>query len=476
MSLHQLTAHALLDLIKSRQVTPKDAYNDVLSRIKAVDPKVKAYVHLSRQEQDLSGGMPVPIAIKDNLCTKGEEITCASRILKGFRSPYDAGVVERVKKSGGAILGIVNMDEFAFGSSCETSCYGPTFNPWNLQCVPGGSSGGSAASVAADEAMWALGSDTGGSIRQPASFCGIVGLKPTYGRVSRYGLIAFASSLDQVGPLTKDVRDCALLMNIISGYDERDSTSVNEPVPDYTKALVNDVRGLKIGIPKEAFVEGLDGEVRRSVEDALALLKKLGAVIKEVSLPHTPYAVATYYIVATAEASSNLARFDGVRYGLRVQPAKVRKNALVDMYEETRSKGFGDEAKRRIMLGTYALSSGYYDAYYLRGQKVRTLIKNDLDEVFKDCDVIMTPTSPTVSFKVGEKLSDPLSMYLSDIYTIPANLAGIPAISVPCGFSKSGLPIGLQLMGKAFDEEMLLRVSYTYEQNTEWHLRKPKLD
>ncbi len=475
MNLHSLTAHALLDLFKSRKASAKEAYEAVLGRIKVVDPKVKAYVHMAHREPDFLGEMPIPIAIKDNLCTTGEEITCASRILKGFRSPYDAGVIEKIKKSGGAILGIVNMDEFAFGSSCETSCYGPTFNPWNLQCVPGGSSGGSAASVAADEAVWALGSDTGGSIRQPASFCGIVGLKPTYGRVSRYGLIAFASSLDQIGPLTKDVRDCALLMNIISGHDERDSTSVNEPVPDYTKALVNDVRNLKIGIPKEAFVEGLDTQVRRSVQDALNLFKKLGAVIKEVSLPHTPFAVAAYYIVATAEASSNLARFDGMRYGLRAQPAKVRKNALVDMYEETRARGFGDEAKRRIMLGTYALSSGYYDAYYLRGQKVRTLIKNDLDEVFKDCDVIMTPTSPTVAFKVGEKTSDPLSMYLSDIYTIPANLAGIPAISFPCGFSQSGLPIGLQLMGKAFDEELLLRVSYTYEQNTEWHLKKPNL-
>ncbi len=475
MKPHQHTAHALLDLFKTGQVTPKEAYADVVRRIKAIDPKVRAYVHMAHQEPDFLGEMSIPIAIKDNLCTKKEEITCASRILKGFVSPYDAGVIEKVKKSGGAILGIVNMDEFAFGSSCETSCYGPTFNPWNLGCVPGGSSGGSAASVAADEAIWALGSDTGGSIRQPASFCGIVGLKPTYGRVSRYGLIAFASSLDQIGPLTKDVRDCALLLNIISGYDERDSTSVNEPVPDYTKALVNDVKGLKIGIPQEAFAPGLDSEVRRCVEDALDLLKKLGAVIKEVSLPHTPYAVATYYIVATAEASSNLARFDGVRYGLRAHPAGLRKNALVDMYEETRARGFGDEAKRRIMLGTYALSSGYYDAYYLRGQKVRTLIKNDLDEVFKDCDVIITPTSPTVAFKVGEKISDPLSMYLSDIYTIPANLAGIPAISIPCGFSNSGLPVGLQLMGRAFDEEMLLRVSYTYEQNTEWHLKKPNI-
>jgi aspartyl-tRNA(Asn)/glutamyl-tRNA(Gln) amidotransferase subunit A len=380
-----------------------------------------------------------------------------------------------LKKSGAGILGILNMDEFAFGSSCETSTYGPTFNPWNLQCVPGGSSGGSAASVAADEAIWSLGSDTGGSIRQPASFCGIVGLKPTYGRVSRYGLIAFASSLDQIGPFTKDVRDCALLMNVISGYDERDSTSVNVPVPDYTKALVNDVKGLRIGIPKEAFIDGLDPEIRQAVEESINVLKKLGAEIKEVTLPHTPYSVATYYIVATAEASSNLARFDGVRYGLRANLSSVRKNGLLDMYEETRAQGFGDEAKRRIMLGTYSLSSGYYDAYYLRGQKVRTLIKNDLDEAFKGCDVILTPTSPNVAFKVGEKISDPLAMYLSDIYTIPANLAGIPAISIPCGFSKSGLPIGLQLMSKAFDEEMLLRVSYTYEQNTQWHTKKPNL-
>ena len=475
MKLHSLTAHALLDLFKSGRASGQEAYQDVLDRIKEVDPKVKAYVRMSSHKPDYSGEFPIPIALKDILCIKGEETTCASRILKGFCSPYDATVVEKVKTSGGTILGTVNMDEFAFGSSCETSCYGPTFNPWNLQCVPGGSSGGSAAAVAADEAIWALGSDTGGSIRQPASFCGIVGLKPTYGRVSRYGLIAFASSLDQIGPLTKDVRDCALLMNIISGYDERDSTSVNAPVPDYTKALINDVRGLKIGIPKEAFGEGLNSEVRRSVQDALDLLKKLGAVIKEVSLPHTPYAVATYYIVATAEASSNLARFDGVRYGLRRQPALSRKNALVDMYEETRAAGFGDEAKRRIMLGTYALSSGYYDAYYLRGQKVRTLIKNDLDEAFRDCDVIVTPTSPTVAFKVGEKISDPLSMYLSDIYTITANLGGIPSISIPCGFSKSGLPIGLQLMAKAFGEETLLKASYTYEQNTEWHLKKPQL-
>lgn len=476
MNIHSLTAHELLALYASGQAKPQDVYEAFLSRIKSLDGKVKAYVRTAASTPDFKGGQfPIPIGIKDNLCTKGEEITCASRILKGFKAPYDAGVVERVKKSGGLILGILNQDEFAFGSSCESSCYGPTYNPWNLACVPGGSSGGSAASVAADETVWALGSDTGGSIRQPAAFCGIVGLKPTYGRVSRYGLIAFASSLDQIGPLTKDVTDCALLMNIIAGYDDRDSTSVNMPVPDYTKSLVNDVRGLKIGIPKEAFVDGLDAEVRKAVEDAVALYTKMGAVIQEVSLPHTPYAVATYYITATAEASSNLARFDGVRFGLRAMPASGRKNTLLDMYEETRAQGFGDEAKRRILLGTYALSSGYYDAYYLRGQKVRTLIKQDLDKVFTDCDLVLTPTAPTVAFKVGEKVSDPMSMYLSDIYTIPANLAGIPAISIPCGFAKSGLPIGMQLMAKAFNEEMLLRASFAYEQNTEWHRRKPQL-
>ncbi len=475
MKLHSLTAHQILDLYKSKQASSEEVLKDVLSRIGAVDSRVRAYVRLSNQKSAGEGSAAIPIAIKDNMCTQGEEITCSSKILKGFHPPYDAGVIERIKQNGGRILGFANMDEFAFGSSTENSCYGPTYNPWDLTCVPGGSSGGSAASVAADEAVWALGSDTGGSIRQPASFCGVVGLKPTYGRVSRYGLIAFASSLDQIGPLTKDVTDCALLMNIIAGYDDRDSTSVNVPVPDYTKALINDVHGIKIGVPKEAFAEGLDSQVSQAVEAAIEQLKKLGAVVKEVSLPHTPYAVATYYIVATAEASSNLARFDGVRYGLRQLSANVRKTPVIDMYEETRAKGLGDEAKRRIMLGTYVLSSGYYDAYYLRGQKVRTLIKQDLDGAFKDCDVILTPTAPTTAFKVGEKASDPLSMYLSDVYTIPANLAGVPSISVPCGFSKEGLPIGLQLMGKAFDEEMLLRVCFSYEQNTPWHTKKPNL-
>ncbi len=475
MKLHSLSAHQILDLYKAKQASPEEVLKDVMSRISAIESKVHAYARLGSPKVAPNGTVSIPIAIKDNMNIKGSEVTCSSNILKGYIAPYNAHVIERINQSGGMILGAANMDEFAFGSSTESSCYGPTFNPWNLAYVPGGSSGGSAASVAADETIWALGSDTGGSIRQPASFCGIVGMKPTYGRVSRYGLIAFASSLDQIGPLTKDVTDCALLMNVISGYDDRDSTSVNEPVPDYTKALINDVKGIKIGIPKEAFIEGLDPQVRAAVEAAIEQLKKQGAIIKEITLPHTPYSVATYYVVATAEASSNLARFDGVRFGLRQSPTSIRKNALLDMYEETRANGFGDEAKRRIMLGTYVLSSGYYDAYYLSGQKVRSLIKQDLDEAFKECDVILTPTAPTTAFKVGEKVSDPLSMYLSDIYTIPANLAGIPSISVPCGFSKEGLPIGLQLMGRAFDEEMLLRVSYAYEQSTPWHTKKPNL-
>jgi aspartyl-tRNA(Asn)/glutamyl-tRNA(Gln) amidotransferase subunit A len=368
------------------------------------------------------------------------------------------------------------MDEFAFGSSTENSCFGPTHNPWNLECVPGGSSGGSAAAVGADEAIWALGSDTGGSIRQPASFCSVVGLKPTYGRVSRYGLIAFASSLDQIGPITKDVRDCAWLMNIIAGYDACDSTSVNIPVPDYTQALVNDVKGIRIGIPKEYFIAGVDPQVKAIIEEAIDKLKKLGAVCQEISLPHTEFAVAVYYIIATAEASSNLARFDGVQYGLRSPlPAGARRQSMIDMYKRTRGEGFGEEAKRRVLLGTFALSHGYYEAYYSRALKVRTLIKNDFDRAFQAVDCIITPTSPTPPFKIGERSLDPLQMYLSDIYTISANLSGIPAISLPCGFTKENLPVGLQVLAKPFDEEMLFRVSHAYEQNTDWHKIKPKL-
>jgi aspartyl-tRNA(Asn)/glutamyl-tRNA(Gln) amidotransferase subunit A len=504
MQLNRLTAHELLKDLELSKVTHKDILNSLKTRIDEIEPKVKAYVRLPdfeslsqspiilRQAQDTSPKdteqsrsanyqsailRGIPIAIKDNICVKDEETTCCSRILKGFRPPYDATVIEKLKMAGASILGKTNMDEFAFGSSCETSYYGPTHNPWDLERIPGGSSGGSAAAVAADEAIFALGSDTGGSIRQPAALCGVVGLKPTYGRVSRFGLIAFASSLDQIGPITKDVSDSALIMNIIAGYDSQDSTSVDVEVPDYRKSLINDVKGLKIGVPKEYFVKGIDGEVERAVWKAIHLLKDLGASFEEIRLPHTEYAVATYYIIAPAEASSNLARFGGVEYGLRrSSPMKTfNRLSLIDMYETTRGEGFGPEAKRRVILGTYALSSGYYEAYYLRALKVRTLIKQDFDKAFEKYDCIITSTSPTPAFKIGERVEDPLRMYLSDIFTISANLAGIPAISIPCGFTEGGLPIGLQILTRPFDEEMLFRVAYTYEQNTDWHLRKLKL-
>ncbi|OGX37451.1 MAG: aspartyl/glutamyl-tRNA amidotransferase subunit A [Omnitrophica WOR_2 bacterium RIFCSPLOWO2_12_FULL_50_9] len=476
MKLNELTAHEILDLIRSRRTSISEVYEAVTDQIQTTEKDVRAYVRLNEKPCHAdaldAAAVPVPIGIKDNICVAGQETACCSKILAGFRPPYDATVIRKLKASGAVFVGSTNMDEFAFGSSTENSCYGPTRNPWNLDCVPGGSSGGSAAAVASGEAIWAIGSDTGGSIRQPASFCGVVGLKPTYGRVSRYGLVAFASSLDQIGPLTKDVTDAALLMNIIAGYDEYDSTCADMPVPDYTQALMNDVKGLKIGIPQEYFVAGIDPEVKAAVTAAIEVLTEGGAVVEEVSLPHTEYAVATYYIVATAEASSNLARYDGVQYGLRRQPAAVRKNPLIDMYEETRDAGFGPEAKRRIMLGTYSLSSGYYDDYYLKGLKVRTLIKQDFDHVFREFDAVVTPTCPTTAFKIGEKMDDPLSMYLSDVYTISVNLSGIPAISVPCGFSKHRLPIGLQILAKPFNEEMLLRIAYAYEQRTEWHKRR----
>jgi len=477
MKLNELTAHEALAAFKTKTATPQALLAAVKDAISRNEKKVNAFAHLDEVPCDskTDARIPIPIAIKDNICIKDYPTTCASHILKGFKPLYDATVIAKLKDSGANFLGHSNMDEFAFGSSTETSHFGPTRNPWNLDCVPGGSSGGSAAAVAANEAIWALGSDTGGSIRQPASFCGVVGLKPTYGRVSRYGLIAFASSLDQIGPFTKDVEDCALLLNLIAGHDEYDSTSANAEVPDYTKSLINDARGLKIAIPKEYFIEGIAPDVKASVDDAIAILKKKGATFTEISMPHTEYAVATYYILATAEASSNLARFDGIQYGLRSLPKEQRRTSLIDLYEETRHQGFGQEAKRRIMLGTYALSSGYYDAYYLRAQKVRTLIKKDFDDAFKQFDAIITPTSPTTAFKIGEKTSDPLSMYLSDIYTISANLAGIPAVSIPCGFSKDNLPIGLQIMTKPFDEEMLFRVAYSYEQNTDWHKRRVSL-
>ncbi|MFA5311405.1 MAG: Asp-tRNA(Asn)/Glu-tRNA(Gln) amidotransferase subunit GatA [Candidatus Omnitrophota bacterium] len=472
-NLYSLTAHELSEGLRSKEIKSEDISFALESRIKKLDARVNAYQKPPKGppsgESFVSSG--IPLAVKDNICTKGFYTQCCSRILEGFIPPYDATVIRKIKESGHSCLKLkTNMDEFAFGSSTENSFSGPTRNPWDLDCVPGGSSGGSAAAVAADEAIWALGSDTGGSIRQPASFCGVVGLKPTYGRVSRFGLIAFASSLDQIGPITKDVYDSALLMNIISGYDPNDSTSVNLPVPDYTKALGKDVRGFKVGVPREYFIEGLDPEVKASVEEAINKLRKLGVDFKEVSLNHTEYAVPVYYIIATAEASSNLARFDGVQYGFRSKDAN-----LIDMYKKARGEGFGEEAKRRIILGTFALSHGYYDAYYLRALKVRTLIKEDFDSLFKELDCILTPTSPTAAFKIGEKVNDPLKMYLSDIYTISANLAGIPGISLPCGLTKNGMPIGLQILARHFEEEKVFSLAYAFEQNTGWHKLKPKL-
>jgi aspartyl-tRNA(Asn)/glutamyl-tRNA(Gln) amidotransferase subunit A len=490
------TLHELLYDLEVQKIKVDSVLDSLKARIKTCEEKIHAFAHLTPIEdvhsardkslmkeakeksdnqrkssaRELLPLKGLPIAIKDNICTKGELTTCCSKILEGFRPPYDATVIAKLKGQGATIAGKTNMDEFAFGSSTETSCYGPTRNPWNLERIPGGSSGGSAAAVACGEAICALGSDTGGSIRQPAALCGVVGLKPTYGRVSRYGLIAFASSLDVIGPVCKDVKDTAILMNIICGHDEMDSTSVKLSVPDFTKSLIKDVREVRVGIPKEYFAEGLNEEVKASVFKAIDILKDLGAQTIEISLPHTEFAVSVYYIIATSEASSNLARFDGVKYGYR-----ATSKSLSDMYHETRAKGFGEEAKRRIILGTYCLSSGYYEAYYLKAQKVRSLIKKDFDEAFKICDCIITPTSPTPAFKIGEKIDNPLEMYLSDIFTIPANLAGIPAISIPCGLSSEGLPIGLQIMGEPFDEELLLRVAYTFEQNTDWHKKKPKL-
>jgi len=454
-------------------------------RIGQVEPKVKAYVTQAkdaalqqaaeldarlkgwRKTQPLTG---MPLAVKDNLCTEGVPTTCSSRMLQQFIPPYDATVVAKLRAQDYLLLGKTNLDEFAMGSSTEHSAFGPSRNPWNLHCVPGGSSGGSAAAVAAEECVAALGSDTGGSIRQPAAFCGVVGLKPTYGRVSRYGLVAFASSLDQVGPITKDVSDAALLLGVIAGHDPMDSTSADLPVPDYTKALrKKDLKKLTVGVPVEFFAEGLDPEVEQAVKAAIGELKNLGGMIKEIHLPRTDAAVAVYYVIATAEASSNLARYDGVKFGLRAKETKD----LLDLYTQTRQEGFGPEVKRRIMLGTYALSSGYYDAYYGKAQAVRTLICQDFRTAFQDVDLIVTPVTPTPAFRLGEKCEDPLQMYLSDIYTISINLAGLPAISVPCGFSKAGLPIGVQLIGRPFEEETLLRAAHAYEQSTQWHVKKP---
>lgn len=458
----------------SQKNGPEPLIQDLSKRVQDVDGKINAYIRFdpSKIERAKNQGLlhGVPISIKDNICTRGWETTCASKILYGYTPPYDAAVIEKLRAAGATIFGKCNMDEFAFGSSNETSTFGPVHNPWDLERVPGGSSGGSAASVAADEAFAALGSDTGGSVRLPAAFCGVVGLKPTYGRVSRYGLVAFGSSFDQIGPLTKTVEDSAILMNILAGHDERDSTSANLAVPDYTQALKRGVKGLKVGLPKEFFVKGMDPEIEKTVREAGKVYEKMGATIEEVSLPHTEHSVAAYYIVAVAEASSNLGRYDGVEYGLRASEGNLR-----DMYFETRDQGFGQESKRRILLGTFVLSAGYYDAYYRKGQKVRTLIRQDYEKAFNEVDVLLTPVSPSPPFKLGEKTTDPLTMYLSDIFTISVNLAGVPAIVLPCGFTKSGLPIGMQLIAPPFAEETLFQAASGYEQETQWFKMRPRI-
>jgi aspartyl-tRNA(Asn)/glutamyl-tRNA(Gln) amidotransferase subunit A len=486
LQLYELSAQEAHDKLIKKEVSSRELTQSVLDRIAAVDSRVKSFVTVTPEValemadkidakiasgESISAGAGIPIVLKDNLCTNGIETTCSSKILKGFIPPYNATVVEKLQTAGAPFVGKANLDEFAMGSSTENSAFFPTKNPWDLDRAPGGSSGGSAASVAAGEGFWSLGSDTGGSIRQPASFCGVVGMKPTYGRVSRYGLVAFASSLDQIGPITKTVYDNALLLNLISGYDAHDSTSVDLAVPDYTKACQSNVKGLKLGAPKEYFAEGVSDEVKASVHKAIELLEAQGAIVEECSLPITEYALATYYIIAPAEASSNLARYDGVRYGHRSAQAS---NPL-DLFNKTRKEGFGAEVKQRIMIGTYALSAGYYDAFYLKAQKVRTLIKQDFERAFQKYDALITPTAPTPAFKIGEKVSDPLAMKLSDILTIPVNMAGIPAISLPCGFSSEGLPIGLQVIGPAFAEETILKIAYTYEQAAGWSSKRAQL-
>jgi aspartyl-tRNA(Asn)/glutamyl-tRNA(Gln) amidotransferase subunit A len=484
LELYTLDIHNANTALEKGEISPVDLIKAVYKRIDAVDDKVKAYITLAQDyaikqakeaETRLKKGdrgilLGIPMAIKDNMCTEGIKTSCSSRILEDFIPPYECTATKKLKQQGYILAGKTNLDEFAMGSSTENSAFEHTRNPWDLERVPGGSSGGSAAAVAADECIAALGSDTGGSIRQPAAFCGVVGFKPTYGRVSRYGLVAFASSFDQIGPITKTVRDAAILTTIISGNDLLDSTSAPLSVPDFTAVLGKEIKGMKIGVPKEYFLEGMDKEVEECVKKAINDLESLGAVPVEITLPHTGYAIATYYILATSEASSNLARYDGVKYGFRAEGKD-----LLDMYMKTRSHGFGAEVKRRIILGTYALSSGYYEAYYKKAQQVRTLIKQDFEKAFETVDVIVTPTSPTPAFRAGEKLADPLKMYLTDIFTISINLAGLPGISIPCGFTSQHLPIGLQIIGKHFDEESVLKMAYAFEQATEWHKARPHL-
>ncbi len=486
MDLHQLTVGRAHDLLGKKEITSRELTLAVLDRIREIDPKIGAYITITEEAAleaadaadvrirkgeavPLTG---IPLAVKDLMCTRGVRTTCASRILENFVPPYDATVIEKIRRAGAVMVGKTNMDEFAMGSSNEHSAFHVARNPWDPTRIPGGSSGGSAAAVAAGMCAAALGSDTGGSIRQPASHCGVVGLKPTYGRVSRYGLVAFASSLDQIGPLTKDVTDCALLMNVLAGHDPRDSTSVPEPVPDYTAALTEGLSGIRIGIPKEyVAVEGLDPEVSSAVAAAVERLEDLGAERVEVSLPHTPYVVAAYYVIAPCEASSNLARYDGVKYGFRDPGSE----ALLEMYRATRSKGFGPEVQRRIIIGTYCLSAGYYEAYYGKASQVRTLIREDYNRALNRCDAILAPVAPTPAFPIGEKTDDPLTMYLSDIFTLSANLAGVPGISVPCGYSARGLPIGVQILGRHFDEPTLIRAAYNFEKAADVRNLNPPL-
>jgi aspartyl-tRNA(Asn)/glutamyl-tRNA(Gln) amidotransferase subunit A len=483
-NLTDLTIHQAQAYLQRREISAVELTQAILDRILGMDNEVKAYLTLApdmaleqaaEADRRRTAGedhplLGVPLAVKDVICVEGLPTTCGSRMLENFVPPFSATAIEKLRTAGAVILGKTNMDEFAMGSSTENSAYFPTHNPWDLSRVPGGSSGGSAAAVAASLACGALGSDTGGSVRQPAALCGVVGMKPTYGRVSRWGLVAFASSLDQIGAFARDVPDLALLLEAIAGYDPRDSTSVQVPVPNYTAALNGDVAGLRIGVPFEYFLEGMAEEVEAAVRAAIAKLAKLGAEIVEVSLPHTDYALPTYYLIAPSEASANLARYDGLKYGL-----SLASEDLWDSYRQTRGQGFGPEVKRRIMLGTYALSAGYYDAYYLKAGKVRTLIRRDFDQALEQCDVLVVPTTPSTAFKLGEKLEDPLQMYLQDVYTLALSLAGLPGLSLPCGFDAKGLPIGLQIMGAAFDEEMVLRVAHAYERATDWHTQKPAL-
>ncbi|WP_276677018.1 Asp-tRNA(Asn)/Glu-tRNA(Gln) amidotransferase subunit GatA [Selenomonas artemidis] len=480
MHLYEKPAHVLHDMLTRGEISARELTEDVLARMDAVEPQIGAYLLETREtalaqadavdakiaeKEEIPFLAGIPGAVKDNICTKGVRTTAASKILENFVPPYDATVVTKLRDAAAVVLGKANMDEFAMGGSTENSAYRPTHNPWDTARVPGGSSGGSAAAVAAGTAIWALGSDTGGSIRQPASFCGIVGLKPTYGRVSRYGLIAYASSLDQIGPLTRDVTDAAYLLNIIAGHDAMDSTASKSSVPDYTKALTQDVKALKIGLPKEYFIPGMDAEVETAVRKAIHDFESMGAEVREISLPHTDYAVSTYYLIAPAEAATNLERYDGVSYG-----ARVDGEDLVDMMTRTRTEKFGAEVRRRILIGNYALSAGYYDAYYLKALKVRTLIREDFTRAFENVDVIMTPTAPTTAYRIGE-MENPLQMYLQDISTVPVNLAGLPGISVPCGCSTAGLPIGLQIIGKPLAEETILRAAFAYEQAHDYHTK-----